>query len=161
MFTSEIKGALTAIPDAGNQLEIVNAPGLRRAPGAEALVGYVFGSLHAIASWSYLNVTEEETPGERQDVPLVPRQSGELGAILESEKRGRIGLEVGYTGRQAVEFDPYRTFAPGYFELNALGELRWVRWRFSQRHQSHQRPADALRSFAAADAGAGWESAYG
>lgn len=124
VFTSEIRGALTAIPVAGNQFEIVNAPGPRRAPGAEALIGYVSGPLHAIASWSYLNVTEEETPGERQDVPLVPRQSGELGVIFESEKRGRIGLEVGYTGRQAVEFDPYRTFAPGYFELNALGELR-------------------------------------
>ena len=124
VFTSEIKGALTALPVAGNQLEIVNAAGPRRAPGAEALVGYVLGPLHAIASWSYLNVTEEQTPGQRQDVPLVPRQTGELGAIFESEKRGRIGLEVGYTGRQAVEFDPYRSFAPGYFELNALGELR-------------------------------------
>jgi iron complex outermembrane receptor protein len=124
VFTSVIKGALTAVPAAGNQLEIVNAPGLRRAPGAEALVGYVLGPLHAIASWSYLDVTEEQVPGERQDVPLVPRQAGELGVIFESEKRGRIGLELGYTGRQAVEFDPYRDFAPGYFELNALGELR-------------------------------------
>ena len=124
VFTSEIKGALTALPVGGSQLEIVNAPGPRRAPGAEALVGYVLGPLHAIASWSYLNVTQEQTPGERQDVPLVPRQAGELGAIFESEKRGRIGLELGYTGRQAVEFDPYRTFSPGFFELNALGELR-------------------------------------
>ena len=123
VFTSEIKDALTALPVAGNQLEVVNAPGPRRAPGAEALVGYVIGSLHAIASWSYLDVTEEETPGERQEVPLVPRQAGELGAILENEQRGRIGLELGYTGPQAVEFDPFRSVSPGFFELNVLGEL--------------------------------------
>ncbi len=124
VFTSEIRDPLTALPAAGDKFEIVNGPGPRRAPGAEALIGYTAGPLHVIASWSYLNATEEDTSGVRQDVPLVPRQAAEVGAILESERRGRVGVEVGYTGRQAVKYDPYRSVSPGFFEINALGELR-------------------------------------
>ncbi len=125
VFTSEIRDPLTALPAAGEKLEIINGPGPRRAPGAEALIGYVAGPLHALASWSYLNATEEDTLGVREDAPLVPRQTAELGAILESEKRGRVGLEIGYTGKQAIAYDPYRHESPGFFELNALGELRF------------------------------------
>jgi iron complex outermembrane receptor protein len=55
----------------------------------------------------------------------VPRHSAELGGILENKKLGRIGLEVGYTGRQALENDPYRTVSEPYFELNALGEIHF------------------------------------
>jgi iron complex outermembrane receptor protein len=124
-FASEIREPLTALPAAGDKFEIINGPGPRRAPGAEALIGYVAGPLHAIASWTYLNATEEDTPGVRGDTPLVPRQAAELGAILESEKRGRVGLEIGYTGKQAIQYDPYRQVSPGVIELNALGELRF------------------------------------
>jgi iron complex outermembrane receptor protein len=125
LFSSEIRDPLTALPAAGEKLEIVNGPGPRRAPGAELLIGYVAGPLHALASWSYVNATEEDTPGMRQDAPLVPRQAGELGVILESETRGRIGLEIGYTGRQAIAYDPYRSVSPGFVELNALAEVRF------------------------------------
>ena len=45
---------------------------------------------------------------------------------LESTKRGRVGLEAGYTGRQALEDDPYRSVSEAYFELNALGEIALV-----------------------------------
>jgi hypothetical protein len=38
-----------------------------------------------------------------------------------------VGLEVGYTGRQALEDDPYRSMSEPYFELNALGEIRFGR----------------------------------
>ena len=43
---------------------------------------------------------------------------------MEKKQRGRVGLEVGYTGRQALEDDPYRSVSEPYFELNALGEIR-------------------------------------
>jgi iron complex outermembrane receptor protein len=125
VFDSEIRHPLAALPAAGEKLQIVNGAGPRRVPGAEALIGYVEGPLHAIASWSYLRATEEVSPGARQDAPLVPRQTAEIGAILESEIRGRVGVEVGYTGKQALEYDPYRTTSPGFIGLNALGELRF------------------------------------
>ena len=125
VFASEIRDPLVAQSAPGRKLELVNAPGPRRAPGAEALIRYVTGPLQVIASWSYLDVTEVMTPGLRHDAPLVPRHSGELAGIVENEKRGRIGLELGYTGRQALTDDPYRSVSEPYFELNALGEIRF------------------------------------
>jgi iron complex outermembrane receptor protein len=106
-------------------LELSNAQGPQRAPGAEALIGYVVGPWHVLASWSYLDTSQVDPTGERGNVPLVPHQAGSLDAILESEQRGRIGLELDYTGEQTLEYDPYRTRSPGYFSLNALAELRF------------------------------------
>ena len=42
-----------------------------------------------------------------------------------NQKRGRIGLELGYTGRQALTGDPYRSVSEPYFEVNVLGEIRF------------------------------------
>jgi outer membrane receptor for ferrienterochelin and colicins len=124
VFSSEIRNALTVLNEPGEKLELVNAPGPRRAPGAELLIHYVKGPLQVIGSWSYLNATEAALSGLRQDAPLVPRYSAELGGILESKHRGRVGLELGYTGRQALQDDPYRSVSEPYYELNALGEFR-------------------------------------
>jgi outer membrane receptor for ferrienterochelin and colicins len=89
------------------------------------LFHYFTGALHIIGSWSYIDATETLPSGLRQGAPLVPRQSAELGAMLENEKRGRIGLELGYTGRQALQDDPYRNVSEPYVELNALAEIRF------------------------------------
>jgi outer membrane receptor for ferrienterochelin and colicins len=48
-----------------------------------------------------------------------------LASTVQNSQVGRIGLEIGYTGKQAIEYDPYRHEGPGYFELNVLGELRF------------------------------------
>ena len=45
----------------------------------------------------------------RLDAPLVPRQASALRVILESAKRGRFGIELGYTGKPALEYDLYRS----------------------------------------------------
>jgi len=63
--------------------------------------------------------------GLRQQAPLVPRRSGELGFIVASPKRGRFGPEAGYTGRQPLQDDPYRSVSAPYFELNGLAEIRF------------------------------------
>jgi outer membrane receptor for ferrienterochelin and colicins len=124
VFNSEIHALLEAQSAAGQKLELVNSPGRWRAPGAEVLIHYVAGALQLIGSWSYIDATEIGPSGLRQDAPLVPRHSAELGGILESERRGRIGLELGYTGKQALSDDPYRNVSEPYIELNALGEIR-------------------------------------
>jgi iron complex outermembrane receptor protein len=59
-----------------------------------------------------------------REVPLTPRHAGEIAWIWEKEARGRVGLELSYTGRQNLEHDPYREASPSYVELNALAELR-------------------------------------
>jgi outer membrane receptor for ferrienterochelin and colicins len=123
VFNSEIHDALAQ--SAAEKLELVNAPGPQRAPGAELLIHYVAGPLQVIGSYSHIQATEASLTGLRQDTPLVPRNSAELGAIAENKKRGRIGLELGYTGRQGLEDDPYRNVSEPYLELNALGEIRF------------------------------------
>jgi outer membrane receptor for ferrienterochelin and colicins len=125
VFSSEIRDPLAVQSAPGERLQLVNAPGAQRAPGAEVLIHYVAGPLQIIGSWSYINATEASLSGARQGVPLVPRNSAELGGIFEVKKRGRLGLELGYTGRQALEDDPYRSVSEPYFELNALGEIRF------------------------------------
>jgi iron complex outermembrane receptor protein len=125
VFSSEIRDALAVQTAPAEKLELVNAPGPRRAPGAELLIHYVAGPLQVIGSYSHIDATEASLSGLRQDAPLVPRNSAEFGGILENKKRGRIGLELGYTGRQALEDDPYRNVSEPYFELNALGEIHF------------------------------------
>jgi outer membrane receptor for ferrienterochelin and colicins len=125
VFTSEIRDALAVRSAPGEKLDLVNAPGPRRAPGAEVLIHYVTGPLQVIGSWSHIHATEASLSGLRRDAPLVPRNSAEIGGILENKKRGRLGLELGYTGRQALEDDPYRSVSEPYFELNALGEIHF------------------------------------
>ena len=125
VFSSEIRDPLTVQGAPAQKLDLVNAPGPQRAPGAEVLVHYVRGLLQVIGSWSYIDATQAALSRLRQQVPLVPRHAAELGAILENERRGRIGLEMGYTGRQALEDDPYRSLSAPYFELNALAEIHF------------------------------------
>lgn len=124
VFTSEIRDPLEVLP-AGDKLQLVNAPGPQRAPGAEVLIGYVIGPLHALASWSDIDATTVDANGVRRSVPQVPRQSASLDAILESETRGRIGVELDYTGPQALTDDPYRTVSRSFISVNALAELHF------------------------------------
>jgi iron complex outermembrane receptor protein len=124
-FSSEIRHPLEVEPAAQpDRLELVNASGPFRARGAELLIGYVAGDLHVLANSTYLDVTESAPSGGRRAAELIPRFSAELAGILEDEGRGRIGIEISYTGRQALTDNPYRTRSPGYVEVNALAEVR-------------------------------------
>ncbi|MEO8061619.1 MAG: TonB-dependent receptor [Pseudomonadota bacterium] len=126
VFASEIRDPLTirsaSLP---GRLELVNASGPRRAVGAELLAHYVTGSLHVIGSSTYLDVTEVAEAGGRHRSDLVPRVAAELAAILEDEERGRVGIEVSYTGRQVLLDNPYRDEGKSYVEINALAEMKF------------------------------------
>lgn len=105
-------------------MNLVNAAGPLRSRGAELLIGFVSGELHVLANSTYLDVTEAAPLGGRRYAELIPRFSAELAGILEDEERGRVGVEIQYTGRQALTDNPHRTRSPGYFEVNALAEVR-------------------------------------
>jgi iron complex outermembrane receptor protein len=126
LFGSEIRHPLGARPasDPG-RLEIVNADGPRRAAGGEAFLRYVTGPLQMIGSYTYLDVTEAAVGGGRQTADRVPRQAAELAALLEDEERGRIGVEISYTGTQTLQDNPYRDSSPSFLEVNVLGEIRF------------------------------------
>ncbi len=49
--------------------------------------------------------------GTDAEAGAAPRRSS-------SPQHARVGLEVGYTGRRALEYDPYGTVSPGFVELN-------------------------------------------
>ena len=129
VFNSEIHDPLQArAATAGQSIRLFNSSVPRRVPGAEILIHYVTGPLQMIGSWSYLDATEANENGVRVPAQLVPRHSAELGGILESESRGRIGLEASYVGRQGLEDDPFRTLSRPYIQLNALAEIRLKRF---------------------------------
>ena len=126
IFGSEIRHPLEVRPasEAG-RLELVNGERPRRAIGGEAFLRYVTGPLHVIGSYTFLDVTEAASGGGRRAADRVPRHTAELAALLEDEARGRIGVEISYTGRQTLSDNPYRRSSPSYVELNALAEIKF------------------------------------
>jgi outer membrane receptor for ferrienterochelin and colicins len=65
----------------------------------------------------------------RHDVPLTPRHSAGLVGMWEVEDAGRIGVEWYYTGRQALEENPYRATSAPYMIVGLLAERQFGRLR--------------------------------
>jgi outer membrane receptor for ferrienterochelin and colicins len=78
------------------------------------------------ASYAYVRAREGR---DRLDVPLTPRHSAGLVAMLESEEAGRLGLEVYVTGTQRLEANPYRAESRPYVIVGLLGERAFGRLR--------------------------------
>jgi outer membrane receptor for ferrienterochelin and colicins len=125
VFQSRIRHAVGVRNASGSvpALELYNETGARDTRGAEALLHYFGGPLHVLGGYTYLKTAQDDSKGGREWVERVPRHSGELGAILESEETGRIGVEVSYTGKMRLENDPYRRFGSPFVDLNVLGAL--------------------------------------
>jgi iron complex outermembrane receptor protein len=47
-----------------------------------------------------------------------------LVGVWEQEGKGRLGIECYYTGRQRLEYDPYREFSKPYVIFGIMGERR-------------------------------------
>jgi iron complex outermembrane receptor protein len=71
----------------------------------------------------------ENVDGIHRDVPQTPRHSAGLVGMWEVEDAGRIGVELYYTGRQALEANPYRTASEPYVIVGALAEKSFGRIR--------------------------------
>jgi iron complex outermembrane receptor protein len=79
---------------------------------------------------TYTYVRARETVGGiNQDVPLTPRHSAGVVAMWEAEDAGRVGIEWYYTGRQALEENPYRSVSEPYMIVGLLGEKQFGRVR--------------------------------
>lgn len=148
--------AAAATPGGARRLALVQAPAPTRTWGGELLARLVrelgagdeageaadaeepaaheAPALRVTATYAYLRATEcdpERLLGAtcaRREVPLTPRHAATLVASVEQEDRGRVGLEVYYTGRQALEANPYRGVSRPYVLVGLLGE-RVVRTR--------------------------------
>ena len=123
------RDALTNVP----RLELINAPEPTRSWGAEFLARLLHGPARVTATYAYVRGTEWNPDvgveqNVRRDATLVPRHTAGLVASLESEEKYRLGVEAYYTGRQALDDNPFRDESRPYVIFGLLGE-RWVETR--------------------------------
>jgi iron complex outermembrane receptor protein len=122
-----LRDAATGVP----RVEFVNAPLEARAWGAELLTRVVRAPARLTLTYAYLNATEWDPRlgnSARRLVPLSPRHTAGAVASVEREENYRLGVEVYYTGRQALEHNPFRSTSAPYVIFGLLGE-RWVQTR--------------------------------
>ena len=110
------------------RFELVNADGPTRTWGGELLARYRHEPWHLTVSYTYTRSTEVDPesadPAARREVALTPRHSLGVVGMWEEEGRTRIGLELYYTGRQALDENPYRTTSRPYLIMGLLAERR-------------------------------------
>lgn len=112
--------------DTSGQVAFVTAAGPAYAHGGELFAFYNREPIMVTAFYAATR-THEISPesGRRRESPYVPRESAGLDvAFEEDDLGGRIGLELFYTGPQAVEENPYRAVAPGYTTVGVLASKR-------------------------------------
>jgi len=74
-------------------------------------------------TYTFVNARESDG-GQRVALALTPRHSAGVVGMVESEDAGRLGVEVYYTGRQRLEFNPFSENSEPYVLLGLLAERR-------------------------------------
>jgi len=115
-FASNPGGAL-------DRVRLVNAPGQTRIRGSELLLRYYWNDLKLTGSYLYLDATETNGAGGRQELELTPQHSAGFVAMWEQHGRGRLGFEAYYTGEQRLGGNPYLSESKPYWHLGLLGEI--------------------------------------
>jgi outer membrane receptor for ferrienterochelin and colicins len=132
VFGSVIDDALQLVPldDVAPAVALVNVPGETRTWGTEALVRYHAEPWHVTATHTWTRATEPDADtGGRREVPATPRHQAGVVGMWEAEDRGRVGLELYYTGRQSLDDNPYRSSSRPYLIWGMLAERRVGRAR--------------------------------
>lgn len=128
LFDSDLDDAVRALADNG-AIHLVNIDDTTRTRGLEALLRYRRAPFVVTGSYVYVNATELDDARQfRQETPLTPRHTAGFVAMWEDHNRGRLGLEVYYTGKQALEDNPYRSESPFYLEVGLLDEIVFKRF---------------------------------
>jgi outer membrane receptor for ferrienterochelin and colicins len=123
LFGSNMDDATRLDAIAPDRVRLVNVAGQTRIRGSELLLRYRWDSFVVTGSYLYLDATEPDPAGSgRRTVPLTPRHSAGMVAMWEDHEKGRVGLELYYTGKQELEDNPYRLTSKPYFELGLLAE---------------------------------------
>jgi iron complex outermembrane receptor protein len=111
--------------------EIVNASAPTRTAGSELLARFRTGDFGLTISHTFVHSTEMDALENRRDVvPLTPKQTAGIVGTWEKEGRGRLGLEIFYTGQQRLDNNPYRTMSIPYWVFGFLAERRLGPVRF-------------------------------
>jgi len=80
------------------------------------------------ATYTYVHA-RETVDRVVQDVPQTPRHSAGVVGMWEAEGAGRVGIEWYFTGKQALEENPYRAVSEPYMIVGLLGERQFGRFR--------------------------------
>jgi iron complex outermembrane receptor protein len=126
VFRSRIDGAQVFRPLASGPYaaRIINAETPTRTAGGELIARYHEDAFDFIATYMYLRSTEVDDLGTgRRDIPLNPPQTATFDLLWKS-RIGNFGFEGYYTGRQALEDNPYRSEGRPYLILGALYSKR-------------------------------------
>ena len=107
----------------GAAYAIFNLAGPTKNRGAELLATWRKAPFKATASYTYVRSSELE-PSGRAEVPLTPRQSIGVVGMWEKEGVSRVGVECYYTGRQRLEYNPYRDLSAPYVLVGAMAERK-------------------------------------
>lgn len=129
VFASVVRDPLQAssapplVPGAHDRLRLSHGAEPARTKGAELVTRYLEEPWHLTASWTWIDATyRDDARAMRTSAPLIPRHAVGIVGMYEWEERGRLGIEFYYTGRQALEENPYRAESPGHVIMGALIE---------------------------------------
>ncbi|GGE19897.1 hypothetical protein GCM10011529_28150 [Polymorphobacter glacialis] len=124
LFASDIGAAVQVQAIGPDRVRLVNADGITRTRGVEAMLRYRLAAFSITGSYVHVDASEPdpEAPG-RRTVPRTPRHTAGLVGMWEESGRGRIGIEAYYTGRQELDGNPYRSESKPYLEIGALAEM--------------------------------------
>lgn len=131
LFASRLENPAELVPFASapggplDRVRLTNFLGETRVQGIELLVRYKWDAFKITGNYVYADATEGEPSGlGRRDAPLTPRHSANLIAMWEDDERGRVGLELLYTGEQELENNPFRKTSRPYVLVGVLGEMK-------------------------------------
>lgn len=117
---------LRQVADGTGRVELVNVAGPTRTLGGEAFLRWSQDPFYVTGSYTYVHSSEiDPDVGERRAVPLTPEHQAGIVAIWEPEGRGRVGLEVYYTGVQQLDDNPYRSTSAPYVHIGIMAERRF------------------------------------
>ena len=107
-------------------LTLSNAPTPTRTGGGSFFAVYNQEAIAVTALYTYTRSTEwSPERARRVETTLTPRHAAGLDIAFEEDEIGtRVGLEIFFTGRQALDDDPYRTSGIPYTTLGILVEQR-------------------------------------
>jgi iron complex outermembrane receptor protein len=125
-FSSRVANPETSVNVADNAFTLISVEDPSWVWGAEAIVRYRREGFSVVGTYAWTRATEFDPEiGGRRETPLTPRHAVTFTAIRESEEWGRIGIEGYFTGRQALDDDPYRTVSRPYALVGVLAERRF------------------------------------
>jgi iron complex outermembrane receptor protein len=121
LFASRVLNPMTV--DRSDGLVLTNQSDASTNTGLELLGTVRHPPFALTGTYTFVNARESDD-GRRVALALTPRHGAGMVAMIESEDTGRLGVEVYYTGRQRLEFNPFRENSEPYVLLGLLAERR-------------------------------------